>query len=103
MGRGGKRPGAGRKRGARALVTRSQAEGVLTTVNEGQIWRKLLHSENERIVFESMKYLTDRRDGKPIQSIAADLSLPDQLIERLKRGRERIATFRAEQEEEQAL
>jgi hypothetical protein len=52
MNHGGKRAGAGRKPGARALVMRSKAEGILATVNEEKIWQRLLRSRNDRIVLE---------------------------------------------------
>jgi len=69
MNRGGKRTGAGRKPGARALVTRCKAEAVLATVNEEKIWQRLMRSRNDRIVLDSLKYLTDRRDGKAVQAM----------------------------------
>src|SRR5579872_4280870 len=75
MNHGGKRAGAGRKLGARALVTRSKAEAVLETVNEEKIWQRLLRSRNHRIVLDSLKYLTDRRDGRAVQ--AMEVSSPD--------------------------
>lgn len=75
MNHGGKRSGAGRKPGARAVVTRSKAEAVLATVNEEKIWQRLLRSRNHRIVLDSLKYLTDRRDGKAVQSM--ELSGPE--------------------------
>ena len=75
MNHGGKRPGAGRKAGARALVTRSRSENVLATVNEEDIWQRLLRNRNARIVLDTLKYLTDRRDGKAVR--AFEVSGPD--------------------------
>jgi hypothetical protein len=94
MTHGGRRPGAGRKPGARALVTRTKAEGVLATVDEATLWQRLLHSRNERILFEALKYLTDRRDGKPIQStqVEGHLGLSvEEIMQRLHEGRKRNA------------
>src|SRR2546428_4165058 len=65
----GKRTGADRKPGARALVMRPKAEGILATVNEEKIWQRLMRSRNHRIVLDTMKYLTDRRDGKAVQAM----------------------------------
>jgi hypothetical protein len=69
MTHGGKRAGAGRKPGARALVMQAKADGILATVNEEKIWQRLLRSRNDRIVLDSLKYLTDRRDGKAVQAM----------------------------------
>jgi hypothetical protein len=94
MNHGGKRAGAGRKPGARALVTRCKAEAVLATVNEEKIWRRLMRSRNHRIVLDSMKYLTDRRDGKPVQAVSATLGggldIMQQVVERMRAATKRM-------------
>jgi hypothetical protein len=33
------------------------------------LWKELLYSQNEKIRLETLKYLTDRRDGKAPQSV----------------------------------
>ncbi len=106
MTHGGKRTRAGRKPGARALVTRSKAEGVLATVDEEKIWQRLLRSHNSRIVLDAMKYLTDRRDGKAVQAINADISggvniWDEELLARLEAGRQRVAWYRAQEREKE--
>jgi len=66
----------------------------LATVNEEKIWQRLVRSRNDRIVLDAMKYLTDRRDGKPVQAFNAQLSggldLAHQIEERLKAARKRM-------------
>ncbi len=91
---GGKRPGAGRKRGrgrvnnyVRQLLDsplpKMRSHNVLDLVNEAELWARLLTSEDERVAMSSLMYLTDRRDGKPTQNIqVASLNLnvtPEQL------------------------
>jgi hypothetical protein len=91
MTHGGQRAGAGRRRGARALVMRSKAEEILSTVNEEAIWQRLLRSRNARIVLDAMKYLTDRRDGKPVQAINAEVTGSVNLAEVYARRLKRLA------------
>jgi hypothetical protein len=102
MTHGGKRAGAGRKPGARSLVTRTKAEGILEAVNEERVWQRLLRSPNDRIVLDAMKYLTDRRDGKPVQAIKADVALGS-LAERLAAARRRVASTEQEEERPSSL
>ena len=92
MTHGGKRARAGRRPGARALVTRSKAEAILATVNEEAIWQRLLRSPNARIVLDAMKYLTDRRDGKAVQAVelGANAQLSG-LAQRIAEIRKRVA------------
>ena len=101
MNHGGQRIGAGRKPGARAMVTRGKAEGILGTVKEEQIWRRLLRSRNDRIVLDTMKYLTDRRDGKPVQALSAEigggLDIATRVAERLRAARKRRADYEAQE------
>lgn len=68
-GTGGKRPGAGRPIGALAKIKRDIAALALKRSDELAIWARLLASEEERIVLDTMKYLTDRRDGKASQPL----------------------------------
>lgn len=68
--RGGCRPGAGRRKKPPVLVKKKTAESILSEVDEAALWHELLRSEDQRIVLASLKYLTDRRDGLPPQSIA---------------------------------
>ena|SRR5437879_6545983 len=95
MNHGGQRIGAGREPGARALVTRSKGEAILATVNEEQIWRRLLRSRNARIVLDAMKYLTDRRDGRPVQALSAEiggrLDIATRVADRLRAARKRVS------------
>jgi hypothetical protein len=70
MARGGKRPGAGRKRKEKLpLATKSIASEVLAKIDEVKWWLALLHSKDARLRFDVQKYLTDRRDGRPVQQV----------------------------------
>lgn len=46
------------------------AEEILGSVDEMALWGALLSSRDERIRLDSLKFLTDRRDGKAPQSVA---------------------------------
>jgi hypothetical protein len=70
-GRGGKRPGAGRKPnylkrlGIKALT----AAEILAHHDEPDLWRGLLTHKSPDIRLRTLQYLTDRRDGKPKQAV----------------------------------
>lgn len=51
------------------LIRKVVAEQILDSVDELGLWQDLLMSEDERIRLEALKYLTNRRDGQPPQSI----------------------------------
>ena len=77
MPRGGKREGAGRKPTVKSTTNtlrKKTAEEILSKVDEETLWAGLLNSEDQKIRLESLKYLTDRRDGKPAQSTALTLN-----------------------------
>jgi hypothetical protein len=87
MARGGRREGAGRKPKMHVpYVPKAKAASVLAklgTMFEGKklppedhIWLALIAAPDLRLRFDVMKYLTDRRDGKPVQPIAGDEDLP---------------------------
>jgi len=88
------------------MVTRGKAEGILGTVKEEQIWRRLLRSRNDRIVLDTMKYLTDRRDGKPVQALSAEigggLDIATRVAERLKAARKRRADYEAQERNQES-
>src|ERR1700682_6255416 len=103
MNHGGARSAAGRKPGARALVTRSKGEAILETVNEERIWQRLLRSRNDRIVLDTLKYLTDRRDGKPVQAVNAKIGGGlENLADVLDAARKRVANCEAQEEEKES-
>jgi hypothetical protein len=85
---GGSRPGAGRKPNyAKRLTKPVTAALILANRDEIQAWNELLDAERKspvisgkevidwnvepdfRIRIEALKYLTDRRDGKPKQQV----------------------------------
>jgi hypothetical protein len=74
-GKGGKRPGAGRKpstiKGIAKKLPRLSAELLLAEINANRKWVSLANSDDERIVLETLKYLTDRAFGKARQTIEA--------------------------------
>ena len=68
MNRGGARLGAGRKPKPMLVLRKAQAEQILGTVDEFELWRELLSCDDYRIRLDTLKYLTDRRDGKAPQT-----------------------------------
>ena len=70
-GKGGKRPGAGRKpstlKGIAKKLPRESAEHLLSEINANAKWVALANSDDERIQLEVLKYLSDRAYGKPRQ------------------------------------
>jgi hypothetical protein len=84
MAKGGARPGAGRKKKAKIpdFVTRDIAKQVLALTQppihgtkdkclcEICKWYRLLHVSNDaRLEFDVLKYLTDRAYGKAVQNV----------------------------------
>jgi hypothetical protein len=78
-GKGGKRPGAGRKpstiKGIAKKLPRESAEVLLAEINANSKWVSLANSADERIVLDTLKYLSDRAYGKARQSIEASAVL----------------------------
>jgi hypothetical protein len=69
-GRGGSRPGSGRKPTRfKRIVRMYTAEAILSEINEIKVWKELLLSKNERVKISALMYLTDKRDGKARQPI----------------------------------
>jgi len=52
-----------------APVTSSIATEVLAGIDEKTYWMDLLAANDMRLHFDVLKYLTDRRDGRPIQQV----------------------------------
>lgn len=72
MGRGGVRPGAGRKPKPLVPLRKAMAEEILSSVDEVGLWAQLLNSDDPRIRLDCLKYLTDRRDGKAPQTVPSE-------------------------------
>ncbi len=70
-GRGGKRPGAGRKPNylKRLGIKAITAAEILAHFQELDLWRGLLTHKSASIRLQTLQYLTDRRDGKPKQAV----------------------------------
>lgn len=73
MPKGGKRPGAGRKphkiKGLLKELPPDTAALILADMDAAKKWRRLADSKDERIVLDTLKYLTDRAYGKPKQAM----------------------------------
>ena len=71
---GGARLGAGRKSKPMITVRKIMAEEIPSAVDEVELWKQLVASDDLRIRLDSLKYLTDRRDGKASQYLSADVA-----------------------------
>ena len=91
MPKGGKREGAGRKPKPQVpFVPKAKATSVLSCLGqkrgdkelptEEQMWLDLLAVPDLRLRFDVLKYLTDRRDGKPVQPVVGDEARPPVMI-----------------------
>jgi hypothetical protein len=71
--KGGKRAGAGRKpstlKGIARKLPKETAELLLAEIKAESKWKKLASSDDERIVLDTLKYLTDRAHGKATQAM----------------------------------
>jgi len=91
MPRGGARPGAGRKPKLKLPgVTRDIAQAILAGQDEMKCWIELLAANDQRLRFDVLRYLTDRRDGKPMIRVAANVSGMEGLAERMAEARRRL-------------
>jgi hypothetical protein len=94
MPRGGARPGAGRKPKMFKNLEKTVAEGLFSELGgESKAWQYLLsHAQKHdaRLVFDILRYWTDRKYGKPSQRVEArvDVGLVG-LAERLAEARKR--------------
>jgi hypothetical protein len=76
---GGRRPGAGRKRGGRnaaQLKIIDIAGQVLQEIDAKEKWKALRNCNDPRVIVDVMKYLSDRAFGRPVQMIAGDPNKP---------------------------
>ena len=94
MRRGGKRAGAGRKKGfklAKTIKAQVTADAILKGIGEDQAWKWAAHTARKKrdvkTYVDILKYLTDRRDGKARQAldIGNDKGRPFQIISRIPR------------------
>lgn len=107
---GGARKGAGRKPKPKIIAGTRKciATEVLASLGkdrkhaskcrcEACRWVELLNSMDERLRFHALKYLTDRRDGKPAETVYSlgsqdqDGAAAKELIARLLAGRKRVS------------
>ena len=76
---GGRRPGAGRKKGGRNAATLKiidVAGQVLQEIDAKEKWKALLNCSDPKVVVDVMKYLTDRAHGRPAQTIQGNREQP---------------------------
>lgn len=98
MAHGGKRPNAGRKAKAKAdlpTVNKTVAAEILAKADEVEAWLELLNAPDLRLRFDVRKYLTDKRDGKAVQTInhlhdkPIEVNHTFSIAEKLREARER--------------
>jgi hypothetical protein len=89
MAHGGSRSGAGRK--SKRPLNQELAARILEKAKEEEKWLDLLEAPDLRIRLDSLKYLTDRRDGKATQKHIVDGNLSIDLAARRERIRELIS------------
>jgi hypothetical protein len=70
-GRGGKRPGVGRKPNyfKRLGIKAITAAEILAHHDEPELWKGLLTHKSPDVRLRTLQYLTDRRDGKAKQAV----------------------------------
>ncbi len=66
---GGVRPGAGRKSNAAKLLAAKWQVKCFDQKRQETLWNQLLNSEDERIVLDTVKELTNRIYGKPKEQV----------------------------------
>jgi hypothetical protein len=79
MPRGGARPGAGRKPKMFRDLEKIVAESLLSELGgESKAWNYLIsHAQrhDERLLFDILRYWTDRKYGKPSQRVEAKVDV----------------------------
>lgn len=101
MAKGGARAGAGRKPKPKIdlpAVDKTMAGAILAKSDEEKAWIELLGASDWRLRFDVRKYLTDKRDGKAVQTINHLHDKPIELDIQLSLG-ERMMTAMAKAEE----
>jgi hypothetical protein len=69
-GTGGIRPGAGRPKGSKAMLSKNMAAEILSRCNADKILEGLLKSDNQKIQLETAKFLFDHVWGKASQPLS---------------------------------
>jgi hypothetical protein len=94
MPRGGARPGAGRKPKMFKDLEKTVAESLFSELGgESKAWEYLIshaRQHDARLVFDILRYWTDRKYGKPSQRVQAQVAVGlEGLAERLADARKR--------------
>ena len=102
MSRGGARIGAGRKPHSLSLVVeRSTAASILDKINDADAWLgcfQLAKDQGDvRGMVDILKYLTDRRDGRPAQQINLTGEATQVSAEEVERARAIVREIRDSQ------
>jgi hypothetical protein len=50
-------------------VNKATAEKILGAIDEQDFWLQMLASNDRKVALDAAKYLTNRRDGLPAQSV----------------------------------
>ena len=91
--KGGRRPGAGRPpstvKGIAKRLPKEIAELLLSEIGAHAKWIKLSKSDDERIVLDTLKYLSDRAYGKAPQAMELTGSIELGLAEKMTKALER--------------
>lgn len=74
-GKGGRTPGSGRKSNAQKLLEAGFVAPFFGEQEQARVWKSMLASEDEKIVLDTAKYLTDRIYGKAPQSVDANVEV----------------------------
>jgi hypothetical protein len=79
-GRGGRRPGAGRKPDylKRLGITPMNAAQILAHYDEKKLWDALIYNKSHDIRLRALSYLSDKRDGKA--KVAVDMDVKGGLV-----------------------
>jgi hypothetical protein len=91
MARGGRRPGAGRKRGSLGKVTeerRALIESVLSDSFEQKLWQKYLNHGDRNIAWEAFKLAKAYKSGKPPQPLTTEKPIRVEFVSNVSFGSE---------------
>lgn len=70
-----------------ARVSPATARELLAMFGERELWRRVVNSEDDRVLLQALMFLTAMRDGKPAQSInvtSTSITLKSEDIERAR-------------------
>lgn len=86
-GPGGARPGSGRKTNAAKALAAGFIAPFFDLPTQQKKWESLLASDDEKVVLDAVKYLTDRMYGKAPQAVDMNLGGEVEVIKRVILGK----------------